>query len=60
MYGGGNYEAGGLGDAAFSFSEKSIRMAFVRYVFITVTDLLEVEYFFILKKTYFFIDLCFV
>jgi hypothetical protein len=31
MYGGADYESGGLGDAAFSFSEKSIRMAFVRY-----------------------------
>ena len=35
MYGGADYESGGLGDAAFSFSEKSIRMAFVRYEWIT-------------------------
>lgn len=31
MYGGAGYESGGLDDAAFSFSEKSVRMAFVRY-----------------------------
>ncbi|KZS20187.1 protein lifeguard 1 isoform X1 [Daphnia magna] len=33
MYGGAGYESGGLDDAAFSFSEKSVRMAFVRKVY---------------------------